>query len=60
MRDINQWIHTRRIWDETNGWIKSDELKVLIGWTSPTRFEWWDGEKYVQDRLWVDYDKWGF
>lgn len=59
MRDINQWIHTQRIWDETNGWIKSDEIKVLIGWTSPTRFEWWDGKKYVQDRLWVDYDKWG-
>ena len=59
MRDINQWIHTNRIWDETNGWVNSDELKVLIGWTSPTRFEWWDGKKYVQDRLWVDYDKWG-
>ena len=59
MRDINQWCDTGRIWDETNGWIESDELKVLIGWTSPTRFEWWDGEKYVQDRLWVDYDKWG-
>ena len=59
MRDINQWIKTKRIWDETNGWVESDELKVLIGWTSPTRFEWWDGKKYVQDRLWVDYDKWG-
>jgi len=59
MRDITQWIKTNRIWDETNGWVESDELKVLIGWTSPTRFEWWDGEKYVQDRLWVDYDKWG-
>ena len=59
MRDINQWTETGRIWDETNGWIESDELKVLIGWTSPTRFEWWDGKKYVQDRLWVDYDKWG-
>ena len=59
LRDILQWVETKRIWDETNGWIKSDELKVLIGWTSPTRFEWWDGKKYVQDRLWVDYDKWG-
>ena len=59
MRDIHQWIDTHKIWDETNGWSESDELKVLIGWTSPTRFEWWDGEKYVQDRLWVDYDKWG-
>ena len=59
LRDTLQWIKTKRIWDETNGWIESDELKVLIGWTSPTRFEWWDGKKYVQDRLWVDYDKWG-
>ena len=59
IRDINQWIQTNKIWDETNGWVESDELKVLIGWTSPTRFEWWDGEKYRQDRLWVDYDKWG-
>lgn len=59
MRDINQWIHTQRIWDETNGWIESDKLKVIIGWTAPTRFEWWNGEKYIQDRLWVDYDKWG-
>jgi len=59
MRDINQWLDTGRIWDETNGWMESDELKVLIGWTSPTRFEWWNGKQYVQDRLWVDYDKWG-
>ena len=59
MRDVNQWLDTGRIWDETNGWIESNQLKVLIGWTSPTRFEWWDGKKYVQDRLWVDYDKWG-
>jgi len=47
MRDIHQWINTHKIWDETNGWSESDELKVLIGWTSPTRFEWWDGQKYV-------------
>ena len=59
MRDILQWLDTGRIWDETNGWVESDGLKVLIGWTSPTRFEWWDGKKYAQDRLWVDYDKWG-
>ena len=59
MRDINQWCDTGRIWDEVNGWIKSDELKVLIGWTAPTRFEWWDGKKYQQERLWEGYDKWG-
>lgn len=59
MRDINQWIHTGTVWDETNGWIKSNEIKVLIGWTSPTRFEWWNGKEYQQERLWVGYDKWG-
>ena len=40
MRDIHQWIHTHKIWDETNGWSESDELKVLIGWTSPTSKTW--------------------
>ena len=33
---------------------------VLIGWTAPTRFEWWDGSTYQQERLWMDYDKWGY
>ena len=59
MRDINQWIHTGKVWDEINGWIRSDEIKVLIGWTSPTRFEWWNGKEYQQERLWAGYDKWG-
>ena len=59
IRDIQQWIQTHRIWDESNGWVTSDELKLLIGWTAPTRFEWWDGTKYKQERLWVKYDKWG-
>jgi len=60
IRDINQWVHTKKIWDETNGWISSDKLKVIIGWTAPTRFEWWTGKKYQQERLWVGYDKWGY
>lgn len=59
MRDITQWIKTHRIWDEDNGWIESDELKVLIGWASPTRFEWWNGKSFQQERLWEGYDKWG-
>ena len=40
-------------------WVKSDELIVVIGWTAPTRFEWWNGTEYQQERLWVGYDKWG-
>lgn len=59
MRDIVQWIDTKKVWDELNGWVSSDELKVIIGWTAPTRFEWWDGTKYQQERLWAGYDKWG-
>ena len=32
MRDIVQWIDTKKVWDESNGWISSDELKVIIGY----------------------------
>tara|TARA_B110000211_G_C13926409_1_gene485170 strand:+ start:206 stop:901 length:696 start_codon:yes stop_codon:yes gene_type:complete len=59
MRDIHHWIETHKCWSEEIGWIKSDELKLVIGWTSPTRFEWWTGSEYQQERLWSGYDKWG-
>lgn len=59
MRDVSHWLETKKCWSEETGWVESDELFVIIGWTAPTRFEWWDGEKYQQERLWVGYDKWG-
>jgi len=59
IRDISRWIFDRNIWSEETGWIYSDELIVSIGWTSPTRFEWWNGNEYQQERLWAGYDKWG-
>lgn len=59
MRDVSRWIFDRTIWSEETGWVHSDELIVSIGWTSPTRFEWWTGDSYQQERLWVGYDKWG-
>lgn len=59
MRDVSRWIFDRTIWSEETGWVHSDELIVSIGWTSPTRFEWWTGNSYQQERLWVGYDKWG-
>jgi hypothetical protein len=59
MRDIHQWIKTKKIWSEETGWIENDKLKIIIGWTAPTRFEWWVGDKYQQERLWLEYDKWG-
>jgi len=59
LRDIIHWKNTKKSWSEETGWIEDDNMMVLIGWTSPTRFEWWNGSEYIQDRLWVDYDKWG-
>jgi hypothetical protein len=59
MRDVSHWLDTKKCWSEESGWVESDELFVMIGWTAPTRFEWWTGEKYQQERLWVGYDKWG-
>jgi hypothetical protein len=59
LRDVSRWLFDRNIWSEETNWIYSDELVVCIGWTSPTRFEWWTGDVYQQERLWVGYDKWG-
>ena len=59
MRDVSHWLDSNKCWSEESGWIESDELFVIIGWTAPTRFEWWTGENFQQERLWVGYDKWG-
>jgi hypothetical protein len=59
LRDVSYWLETGRCWSEESGWVESDEIKVVIGWTSPTRFEWWNGLEYQQERLWIGYDKWG-
>lgn len=59
MRDVSHWLDTKKCWSEETGWIESDDMFVIVGWTSPTRFEWWDAGKYEQERLWLEYDKWG-
>ena len=59
IRDVSRWLSDKNIWSEETGWVKSDELIVVIGWTAPTRFEWWNGTEYQQERLWTGYDKWG-
>ena len=59
MRDVSHWLDTKKCWSEESGWVKSDEIFVCIGWTSPTRFEWWKDGEYQQERLWSGYDKWG-
>jgi hypothetical protein len=59
IRDISYWLRTGKVWSEKTGWVHSQNIRVIIGWTSPTRFEWWNGSEYQQERLWVGYDKWG-
>lgn len=59
LRDVSHWLEHKKVWSEETGWIESDGLLVIIGWTSPTRFEWWNGTEYQQERLWAGYDKWG-
>ena len=59
MRDVTHWLETGDCWSEESGWVTSKDLFVTIGWTSPTRFEWWNGTSYQQERLWKGYDTWG-
>lgn len=60
IRDVSYWIDTGRVWNkESEWWVDSKSIFVVVGWTAPTRFEWWDGQQYIQDRLWAGYDKWG-
>ena len=59
MRDVTHWLETGECWSEESGWVTSKDIFVTIGWTSPTRFEWWNGTSYQQERLWKGYDKWG-
>ncbi len=59
MRDVSNWLGNGVVWSEDTGWVTASKLTIVIGWTAPTRFEWWDGNKYQQERLWTGYDKWG-
>jgi len=59
LRDITHWLKYKKVWSEESGWVESDKLFVIIGWTAPTRFEWWENGEFKQERLWASYDKWG-
>lgn len=59
IRDAIHWINHKTVWNEESGWVYADNIFMLIGWTAPTRFEWWNNGEYVQDRLWANYDMWG-
>jgi hypothetical protein len=59
IKDVLKWVETGTVWSESTGWVKTDSLIVVVGWTAPTRVEYWDG-LFKQDRIWNDYDKWGY
>jgi len=59
LRDVSHWLQTKKLWSEETDWVEVDDMFVLVGWTAPTRFEWWNESKYQQERLWAGYDKWG-
>ena len=59
LRDVSHWLKYKKVWSEETQWVDTDTLFILIGWTAPTRFEWWDSGEFKQERLWAEYDKWG-
>ena len=48
------------VWSEETGNVECtlDDILVIIGWTSPFRFEWFKDGEYYQSRLWKKEDIW--
>lgn len=59
IRDISKFVNGKKISNEEVGSIKATELFVLVQFTAPTRFDYFDGDVFVPERFW-DNDKWGW
>jgi len=61
IRDTIRFLNGEKVWCESLGNITVKDIFVLVGWTSPTRFEYIDHKTgiYNQKRNW-DGDRWGF
>lgn len=59
IRDISKFVNGKKISNEEIGSIKATELFVLVQFTAPTRFDYFDGDVFVPERFW-DNDKWGW
>ena len=59
MRDLCKFVNGEPIYNEELGYVKVDEMFVLISFTAPTRFDYFDGNVFVNERLWTHKDKWG-
>ena len=62
IRDICRIEKYGEVWSEETGNVEStiDDILVIIGWTSPFRFEWFKDGEYYQSRLWKKDDIWKF
>jgi hypothetical protein len=59
MRDVCKFLNGEPIYNEELGYVKVDEMFVLLSFTAPTRFDYFDGEVFIREHLWSDKDKWG-
>ena len=62
IRDICRIEKYGEVWSEETGNVECtlDDILVIIGWTSPFRFEWFKDGEYYQSRLWKKDDIWKF
>lgn len=59
LRDVCKFLNGEPIYNEELGYVKVDEMFVLISLTAPTRFDYFDGDVFVREHLWTHKDKWG-
>lgn len=59
IRDISKFVNGNKISNEEIGSINANKLFVLVQFTAPTRFDYFDGDVFIPERFW-DNDKWGY
>jgi hypothetical protein len=54
IRDVSRIEIKGKLWTEFTGDIdcKLEDLFIIVGWTSPFRFEWFKGGEYISTRIW--------
>jgi hypothetical protein len=58
MRDLCKFVNKKPIFNEEFGYLNVDEIFVLISFTAPTRFDYFDGDVFINEQLWTN-DRWG-
>ena len=54
IRDVSRVETEGKLWTEFTGDIdcKLENLFIIVGWTSPSRFEWYDNGEFLSSRFW--------